>query len=407
MAISEITDRSAILAAIQEFDTRGRDAFLKWSKFGRSVRYFIEHEGKLYDAKAIVGVAHGYQFPGEFLEHGNFSSGEKTVNRLLESLGFTVVEPKWTEEELVLVLHWYLGDRGRSWTRKDPEVRALSDLLRKLAGWRGMVKGALVRDSIGVQRQLSMFGRVDPEVKTKGKHELPVEHLDVWKRYADKPRARLRRVHEMMNELEAVPERRRPTPSRSEIIGASKLEEDAVNKDGAPGRSSKRSRKVRPRGSLVQPYQGSKRIARRKKGKPVWHDPEAYDRANDAHEQLRDAIAMHLMASGFTLHDWTDKGVAFDLVAVRGALHLVVEVKSLPPKRPKAQHSQLRYGLGQVLWYRQQFMLTDGQPYVPVLAVEREPEESVEWLATCESAGVVLTWPERFEGLVGRCRKVG
>lgn len=90
MALSDI-DRSAVLRAIEEFDRLGRDAFLQQHRFGRSQSYFLRHGAKLYDSKAIIGVAHGYS--GEdrgSLPAAQFSGGEATVAQTLRGLGFEV-----------------------------------------------------------------------------------------------------------------------------------------------------------------------------------------------------------------------------------------------------------------------------------------------------------------------------
>ena len=80
MALSEI-DRSAVLLAVAEFDELGRDAFLAQHGFGRARSYFLLHDGKLYDSKAIVGAAHGFARPGEgALKASDFSGGEATDN---------------------------------------------------------------------------------------------------------------------------------------------------------------------------------------------------------------------------------------------------------------------------------------------------------------------------------------
>ncbi|RWG78556.1 HNH endonuclease [Mesorhizobium sp.] len=93
MSISEIT-REAIHKAIEDFDSRGRDTFLKHYGFGRSKGYYLIHAEKLYDSKAIVGAAHGFTSPGALpLRSSDFSGGEATVVRVLESLGFHVIRP--------------------------------------------------------------------------------------------------------------------------------------------------------------------------------------------------------------------------------------------------------------------------------------------------------------------------
>lgn len=91
MSLADLSSQTAVRQALAEYDRLGRDPFLQKHRFGRARSYFIEHEGRLYDSKAIAGVAHGYQFPAlGSLRSGEFSGGEPTVRRKLEELGFTV-----------------------------------------------------------------------------------------------------------------------------------------------------------------------------------------------------------------------------------------------------------------------------------------------------------------------------
>ena len=57
--VTDLSERGAVLEALQEYDKLGRERFLAVNAFGRSRRYFLRHEGKFYDSKAIAGVAHG------------------------------------------------------------------------------------------------------------------------------------------------------------------------------------------------------------------------------------------------------------------------------------------------------------------------------------------------------------
>jgi MoxR-like ATPase len=89
VSLSELTDRQAVLSAIAEFDDLGRDAFLRKYGFGSARSFWLKHDGKLYDSKAIAGAAFGFQFPGRGpLRAGDFSGGEQTVRPALEKLGF-------------------------------------------------------------------------------------------------------------------------------------------------------------------------------------------------------------------------------------------------------------------------------------------------------------------------------
>jgi hypothetical protein len=92
MSLADLT-REAVLEAVGEFDRLGRQAFLERYGFGPARAYFLEHDGKLYDSKAIAGAAYGYARPDlEPLHPADFSGGEATVGRRLTALGFTVVK---------------------------------------------------------------------------------------------------------------------------------------------------------------------------------------------------------------------------------------------------------------------------------------------------------------------------
>jgi MoxR-like ATPase len=91
VGLAELTDPQAVVKAIGEFDQLGRDAFLEKYGFGRARSYFLIHDDKRYDSKAIIGAAHGFQFPEQGpLKANEFSAGEATVKAKLEQLGFTV-----------------------------------------------------------------------------------------------------------------------------------------------------------------------------------------------------------------------------------------------------------------------------------------------------------------------------
>jgi len=89
MAMAEIT-RAEVLAAVEECDRLGREAFRREHGFGPARRYMLVYDRKSYDSTAIVGVAHGYLPGGQPLSSGDFSGGEDRVARLLRRLGFTV-----------------------------------------------------------------------------------------------------------------------------------------------------------------------------------------------------------------------------------------------------------------------------------------------------------------------------
>ena len=91
MAFRDISSRTAILAAVAEYDQLGQRAFLEKYGFHPARSYFLVVDGREYDSKAIVGAAHGYQF-SQFgpLAATQFGGGAVTVQPLLEGLGFEV-----------------------------------------------------------------------------------------------------------------------------------------------------------------------------------------------------------------------------------------------------------------------------------------------------------------------------
>jgi hypothetical protein len=93
MTLTLLTSREAVLEAMREFDSLGRDAFLEKYGFGRSNSYFVQGEGdRLYDSKALAGAAVGFEHPERGpLRASEFVGGERTVRRKLEGLGFQVV----------------------------------------------------------------------------------------------------------------------------------------------------------------------------------------------------------------------------------------------------------------------------------------------------------------------------
>ncbi len=92
--LSDLSEKSAVLQAMAEYDQLGRDAFLARYGYGPARSFFVVHDGKRYDSKALAGVAVGKQFPTSGpLTASEFSGGEATVKAKLEQLGFELVGP--------------------------------------------------------------------------------------------------------------------------------------------------------------------------------------------------------------------------------------------------------------------------------------------------------------------------
>jgi MoxR-like ATPase len=138
MAIRDISAPEAVEAALQEFDERGRDAFLRKYGFHRARRFLIERNGRLYDSKAILGAAHGYQFPEQGpLLPDEFSGGEATTARKLRELGLTVVATDQVNDEAedARPIGDVIGEvlaLQPSWTKDNtPEMQVRGVLVRK------------------------------------------------------------------------------------------------------------------------------------------------------------------------------------------------------------------------------------------------------------------------------------
>ena len=100
MALGDLTSRAAVLAAIREYDELGRDAFLEKYGFGASKRYFIEHDGKRYESKAIAGVSVGFEHPDKgYLANNQFTGGVASVGRKLSDLGFRFIDTELEEAD--------------------------------------------------------------------------------------------------------------------------------------------------------------------------------------------------------------------------------------------------------------------------------------------------------------------
>ena len=88
MVVDELTDAAAVRKAAEEYRSLGKTAFRERYGFGAVQRYWAVVDGQLYDAKAIVGAAYGYQHPNQGpLRHDQFNGGEAGANEALLRLG--------------------------------------------------------------------------------------------------------------------------------------------------------------------------------------------------------------------------------------------------------------------------------------------------------------------------------
>lgn len=124
--IAELTDSTAVVAALDEFDKLGRDVFLDVHGFGRATRYYLMRDAKYYDPKAIAGVAYGYQHPERaVLTPDDFSSGRDHSNSVLQALGFFILDRRPTtvdEERASRIAIWADLNRTQIMTTVEPRV---------------------------------------------------------------------------------------------------------------------------------------------------------------------------------------------------------------------------------------------------------------------------------------------
>lgn len=84
--------RHHILQAIAECDARGGEEFLEIYGFQPSRGYTLVHEGRNYDAKAILGVAHRFA-TGRLATSDEINVGLQAAVAIMRKRGFEVSEP--------------------------------------------------------------------------------------------------------------------------------------------------------------------------------------------------------------------------------------------------------------------------------------------------------------------------
>lgn len=90
MAPSDI-DVSSVLAAMAKYDKLGSAEFFKRYHFGPSSKFWLVHNGRFYDSKAIAGVAHGIATSDYWTTKRAFGgTGPGGAVTILENLGFFI-----------------------------------------------------------------------------------------------------------------------------------------------------------------------------------------------------------------------------------------------------------------------------------------------------------------------------
>jgi len=159
--LSRLRSPAAVQAALDEFASLGRSAFLARYGFGRSREFLVRNpaNGELCDSKAIVGAAFGFEYPDEgALTPADFSGGEATVAPKLQALGFEVIRvgEDWTAAEVDATVASYFGMLKRE-ARQERYVKAEfnAELRESL---RGRSKGSVELKYANVSSVLDTLG---------------------------------------------------------------------------------------------------------------------------------------------------------------------------------------------------------------------------------------------------------
>ncbi|MDF9815961.1 HNH endonuclease [Streptomyces sp. SPB162] len=121
-----LSDADSVLKAVEEFKASGRDSFLKEHGFSRARQYYLQLDGRLYDAKAIANVAFGGGHQRDVAAAQVISGGRARSNKMLSDLGFTIVDgrPTTVEGELAwrLAVWKHLQETEEDLTRVSPSA---------------------------------------------------------------------------------------------------------------------------------------------------------------------------------------------------------------------------------------------------------------------------------------------
>jgi 5-methylcytosine-specific restriction enzyme A len=154
-----------VRTTLKEFDALGGTAFLKKYGYGSATRYYLLHEGRRYDSKAILGVAHRVS-NGRALTYDEFSGGEKTAVAHLRKLGFVVrsfTNPDWTRDEVILACDLVVGNGWKPLAANRPEVVSLSQFLQQLHLHPMETRASDFRNPAGVARKTQNLADCHPD----------------------------------------------------------------------------------------------------------------------------------------------------------------------------------------------------------------------------------------------------
>ncbi|MGW2018624.1 HNH endonuclease [Streptomyces sp. NPDC001927] len=147
--------RDGVLKAAAEYDELGRDAFLSAYGYKPATGYFLVHEGRTYDSKAIAGVAHKFD-QGRALRWDELSGGRSHAVKWLARLGFVIRssrDPDWTRDEIILACALAMDNGWKRLEYNDQRVVELSALLQTMPIHPEDVRTERFRNPNGVARK--------------------------------------------------------------------------------------------------------------------------------------------------------------------------------------------------------------------------------------------------------------
>ncbi len=92
MATFSSVARQHVLQAIEEYDRRGAEDFLAVYGFVPNDAWTIQHDGRVYDLPAVVGVAHRYA-TGRLATSDDLDGSLPVAAGILRKRGFEVTQP--------------------------------------------------------------------------------------------------------------------------------------------------------------------------------------------------------------------------------------------------------------------------------------------------------------------------
>lgn len=432
--IADLTSTDAVLKAVAEYDSLGQQAFLTKYGYGPARSYFLRYSGRLYDSKAVVGVALGYQFPARGpLRADEFSGGERTVKRKLEELGFEVVSwaptgGNWWSDVPEEVFWLEITDRpdvgiDLHCPQRDASKRPSSGytLINDVA------RGDIVFHYERERRAITAWSRAVGEV---------VERPTVWLSHRGQTRRRLGVAVEQPGwylDLEGPfplpdPLTLQGLRQRTELVRAvleslqrdhrgealyfpfffyggstlrpmqpylNKLPAELVARMPELATAAALARATRavtlppaPGGPAGTTYREAS-VTGLAERDPFSVDPAIIERGLRGHADTQNALAAKLNELGIEPRSPKPGEPNFDLCWEHDARLYIAEVKSTTGQNAERQ---LRLGLGQVLRYRHLFENAGYERVIGVLVAENQPDPS--WSELCASLAVLLIWPQ-------------